>query len=364
MYFQFEDLRPDAPSFDSVMSRREGFLISVVGHALVVIFFLMVLPRLEFVNEWIERREKEAESRDAQRLEQQRMQQRQAGRFVFVQPLIDTEAPEPPNDGVLSDRDRMAMAPERSPAPTNPLPFARGNSPEFVIRPELAEYASGDGPILDSADGQPDGEIGEEDTALADGEAKETEMATDAETKVRTAEDEGSGQFDLAELGATAAGLPPVASRIPPAESRRPLSGGSLGEAIQNLDRYIDFESFDNPQGGGGQFGPSIQFDSMGVEFGPWIRRFIAQIKRNWLLPYAAMLKGWSGHSVITFNVYKNGSLTDVTVVDPSTTDSFNSSGRNALLASDPTQPLPPEYPADKAFFTVTFYYNERPPMY
>ena len=29
--------------------------------------------------------------------------------------------------------------------------------------------------------------------------------------------------------------------------------------------------------------------------------------------------------------------------------------------AFDPTQPLPPEYPADKAFFTVTFLYNETP---
>ena len=27
----------------------------------------------------------------------------------------------------------------------------------------------------------------------------------------------------------------------------------------------------------------------------------------------------------------------------------------------NPTQPLPPEYPSDKAFFTVTFFYNETP---
>ena len=34
----------------------------------------------------------------------------------------------------------------------------------------------------------------------------------------------------------------------------------------------------------------------------------------------------------------------------------------NALAASNPTQPLPPEYPDDKAFFTVTFFFNETPP--
>ena len=53
--------------------------------------------------------------------------------------------------------------------------------------------------------------------------------------------------------------------------------------------------------GAGGQFGPEIQFDTKGVEFGPWIRRFIAQVKRNWLIPYAAMsMKGhvvWSSLS-------------------------------------------------------------------
>ena len=33
-----------------------------------------------------------------------------------------------------------------------------------------------------------------------------------------------------------------------------------------------------------------------------------------------------------------------------------------ALSSSNPTQPLPPEYPDSKAFFTVTFFYNETPP--
>ena len=78
------------------------------------------------------------------------------------------------------------------------------------------------------------------------------------------------------------------------ANGRSPSAGGSLGEALKNLERYV--QTFDNPQGGGGQFGPEIQFDTKGVEFGPWIRRFVAQVKRNWLIPYAAMSQ--SGHVV------------------------------------------------------------------
>ena len=31
--------------------------------------------------------------------------------------------------------------------------------------------------------------------------------------------------------------------------------------------------------------GATIQFDTKGVEFGPWLRRFVAQVRRNWFVP-------------------------------------------------------------------------------
>ena len=150
---------------------------------------------------------------------------------------------------------------------------------------------------------------------------------------------------------------PDQASRSAGQSGRGAVSGGLLGDALKNLQRYV--QTFDNPTGGGGQFGPEIQFDTKGVEFGPWIRRFVAQVKRNWLVPYSAMSQ--SGHVVITFNVHKDGMITDLMVVGPSVIDSFNNAAFGALSSSNPTQPLPPEYPSDKAFFTVTFFYNESP---
>jgi len=90
------------------------------------------------------------------------------------------------------------------------------------------------------------------------------------------------------------------------------------------------------------------------------VRRFVAQVKRNWFIPYAAMTM--RGHVVLQFNVHKDGRITDIAVVGPSSVDAFNNAAANAILTSNPTEPLPPEYPADKAFFTVTFYYNEEPP--
>ena len=80
----------------------------------------------------------------------------------------------------------------------------------------------------------------------------------------------------------------------------------------------------------------------------------------DWTIaPYAAM--SMKGHVVITFNVHKDGSLTDLQVVGPSAVGAFNNAAFGALASSNPTAALPPEYPADKAFFTVTFFYNEEP---
>ena len=132
-----------------------------------------------------------------------------------------------------------------------------------------------------------------------------------------------------------------------------------LGDALRDLQKYVQQESYNNPNGGVNEFGPAIQFDTKGVEFGPWIRRFIAQVKRNWIVPNSAL--AMRGRVIIQFNVHKDGSITDLSVVRPSEIDSFNRSALNALMMSNPTTPLPPEYPDDRAFFTVTFFFNESP---
>ena len=83
-------------------------------------------------------------------------------------------------------------------------------------------------------------------------------------------------------------------------------------------------------------------------------------MKRGWFIPLqAASIKG---HVVITFNVHKDGTITDMAIRAPSEVDACNTAATGAVSTSNPTAPRPPEYPAEKAFFTLTFYYNEVPP--
>ena len=311
MYFDFEDNRPDTPTIARTMSSREIVLITVNLHLLFVVAILLG-PKLPFIKALEARRQQVQEE-----LRRQAAERQKSARFVFVQPRVDMKAPTPPPRPDLSDMDRRARTVERAPNPVNNLPFSRGNSPERMEAMAPASPARSAEPPRD--------------TAAPAGPHSETFMAPEST----------------------------VGPPKPPDTAPR-LTTGVIADAIRNVQKYTQKENFNNLGGGGLQeIAPSIQFDTKGVEFGPWLRRFVAQIRRNWFIPYAAMTM--HGHVVVTFYVHKDGRITDVTVAQPSSVDAFTLSARNAILASNPTIALPPEYPDDKAFFTVTFYFNENP---
>jgi TonB family protein len=316
MYFNFDDDRPDTPRITQPITRREVVLITINLHALVLILILLG-PRLPWVREALEARQQEIERIAREELERKRDQ----ARFVFVQPRVDMTAKPPPRAD-LSDLDRRAQTMERAPQPSNPLPFSRGNSPEFMeAEPPAATRTPTPAPAPNN---------GAPDPARPDLRLPEAPTAPQRPSETRQAEPRG----------------PAV---------------GVIADAIRNVRKYAQQENFSNQRGGQDQnVGESIQFDSKGVEFGPWLARFVAQVRSNWMIPQAAM--SMRGHVVITFFVHKDGRITDVTVAKPSSVDAFTLSARNAILTSNPTVPLPPEYPDDKAFFTVTFYFNEQPP--
>ena len=305
MLFDFDDRYRDIEPVGSAINRRDGVAVSIAVHVALFVA-LLFLPQLL------------PQRQDAQAVpppEQQRPENEPT--FVFVQPKMDLPPTRQPERAEMSDVDRSARTPDRMPELTNPLPAARGNSTERTeASPE--EKMRGDGPAPQPAPAAP---------------SVETPPATDPRTD------------------------PQMAMMQRP--QVQPPAGGSLGEALKNLQKYVQNESFNNQKGQTQEFGP-LQFDTKGVEFGPWIRRFVSQVRRNWFVPMAAMTM--RGRVVITFNVHRNGAISDVSVIRPSEIESFNTAAVNALLASNPTTPLPPEYPDNKAFFTVTFFYNENPP--
>lgn len=221
--------------------------------------------------------------------------------FVMMEPLRDRVAP-PKITAEASDLDRQAATRERAPLPNNPEPFSRGNTPEKVEGAPLAEPPRGS--------------------------------------------------------NAPAENVPPPEAPVilQPAPARTP--GEGLANSLRNLQKYLRDENFSNETGGQTQQDAQISFDSKGVDFGWWLRRFVAQVKGNWYIPQAAMVL--KGRVVITLFIHRNGAITDVTLIQSSGHPSLDSSAVNALRGSNPTVALPAEYPEDKVLFTVTFLYNTR----
>src|SRR6185295_7305856 len=117
MYFDFEDYRPDFAPVGRALTRLEVILLSIIFHLVMVIVILLSPkwfpklfappPRAAFVLQ----------------------PPQDQTRFVFVQPRLDRRALKPPLRAEPSDIDREAQSRARAPRPTNPLPFARGNTP-------------------------------------------------------------------------------------------------------------------------------------------------------------------------------------------------------------------------------------------
>jgi TonB family protein len=297
MYLDFEDHRPDTPRVPTAISVREGILMSIIFH-LGLVILLLVTPAGFFATEVDQTMVPVPQPKDPVQ-------------FVYMEPLVERPAPPRPT-AEASDQDRRASSPERPPQPQTVEPFSRGNTPEKTVSVPDERMVGPDAPV-----------------PAAPTPAQPTPPPPDPSAVL----------------------LPDLAPR--PTQ----LAGGRLGESLRDLQQYLRNDNFDNQRGGLAENRPDIQFDSRGVEFGPWIRRFVAQIKSNWNIPQAAMVN--SGHVVLQFNVHKNGTISDIRIVEASRIEGFNVAAMNAVRQSNPTLPLPPEYPLPAALFTVTFRYNE-----
>lgn len=207
----------------------------------------------------------------------------------------------PPPQAEASDLDRRATTVERPPEADNPAPLSRGNTPDKLVG----------GPVPEP----PKGANGSELTPP-----------------------------------------PPEAPVVLPDTATKAAGAEGLAKSLRNLQQYLRNENFSNDTGGQAQPDATINFDSRGVDFGWWLRRFVAQVKGNWYIPQAAMVL--KGRVVITLFIHRNGTISDVTIIQSSGHASLDSAAANALRGSNPTVALPVEYPESKVLFTVTFIYG------
>ena len=118
--------------------------------------------------------------------------------------------------------------------------------------------------------------------------------------------------------------------------------------------------------GGAGQVGNAVTILSPteGVDFSNYIQRLLATLKRNWyaVMPESAMM-GDQGVVFTTFQINHDGSVQapDPTLERTSGKDPLDRAAMSAIRASNPFEPLPPQFHGPYLRLRIVFLYNVRP---
>jgi len=227
MFFDSRTDTTDTPSIESAISRREGILLSSSSTWPSSPWSSM--PADPVVRDLLARAQLAAAERQA---EWERFA-RENARFVFVQPASISRT-RPPPQGRALDQDRAA-AHDRA--------AARRGEPDAVPARQLDRARGGAGE--ERAKGRGPGETaGDDASAVQDG-----------------GERQGTDSASI-DSGRSAAFVRPDGGA-----ARAPSAGGSLGDALRNLQRYVQGQSFDNPRAARGPLaGDPVRHE--GVEFG------------------------------------------------------------------------------------------------
>jgi TonB family protein len=285
----------------------------------------------------------------------------------LVVPLVPAPPPDAAPEAFPPPRaadDRLLIPKAMLPPPRdkiqefmNDLPFSEGNTDEFFTDEKVKEP----------------GKAGEEPEPEKPVEPEMVPESGEDESLSEKAEgeDAGNGGTDVADaraLGELIFGDPRLREERRPKVDIRPPeprpAPGKIGEggedgAFTDIRRFLAGARFENPEGGlVSNTGNTLYYNDRGANFVPWLRRMLAEVRRNWFVPYSVAFT--HGHVAVGISVARDGTVLDLRVLIPSGTSGFDNAAVGALRASR-LLPLPADYPGDRFELILVFWYNERP---
>jgi len=304
--------------------RRTMFLMSVVLHAVMVIFAL-VAPQLfrrgaAMLGIVLERRPRTETT------------------FLYMPPDL-LKLKRAPNTNLLSDKNRIAQgkAPKIDPNGLT-MPYSRGNT-------TLPEIAGGTPPVPPAPPpaASPGG-----------GQPSPSPPAPKKE----------DNQLRLMDVPARSGGGEQSQLRLPPlspgAAIQQSLQGAARGRASGALAGPGDSDSqFNNLRSNFSAGIAQILSDTRGVDFGPYLARVVYNVKRNWysVIPVSAQM-GEKGRVAIVFQIVKDGSVPQLRLVGSSGSEPLDNAALSAIKMSNPFPPLPEEFTGKDLVLQFIFLYN------
>src|SRR6266852_4008303 len=126
-----------------------------------------------------------------------------------------------------------------------------------------------------------------------------------------------------------------------------PMGGGNYGSGIRpRVDRRGDLE---------------ILSDTMGVDFGPYMRRLRQAVQEHWdpLIPQSAMPPEMKrGTVIIEFAILKDGRVAGLRIITPSGDTALDRAAYGAITYAIPLPQLPQNFSGDYLLLRAHFLYN------
>ena len=284
-------------------------------------------------------------------------------KFAYVKIPNDVASDKNPAARLLSDKNRRAR--QEVPTPPDAKKFSLDpHSVGDVITREKPDPSRPEG--RDTPEPPPPrpagGRGGKAPGAEEPREARAEQRAQAPGTPPLASNGPGSvraGTSAAAPSGAAAAELPAPAGE---GESASTAPRDRLTQALTDLKAGEFKFTFNNPAYlKNGSFG-TMSFDTQDFPWGDYARRLYVIIRNNWLerVPLAAR-EGIAGNSCQRFVIAKDGTIEEIINVRRSPVPPFNNAAADAIRASSPLPPLPPDFPHASEGVTFCFYYNMYP---
>ena len=148
-------------------------------------------------------------------------------------------------------------------------------------------------------------------------------------------------------------------------------SGIDWHSAIREVSKVASLggkEGLDLGQGGGGDKGYAANgepsFETQWFDWGEYAEGMVRRIRVNWLSVMPDLIKtGMRGHLVVRVTIHRDGSLSDIEILQNSGIPPYDFAAKKALEMSSPIAPLPKDFPNETERVTFGFFYNEEPPI-
>jgi TonB family protein len=245
-----------------------------------------------------------------------------------------------PLNAPLSDANRKASMPE----PTGPTPTTRpGDGSRAMYRPRSADDAGNR-----SAAAQPPPQ------AQAAQQQQQQSAAATAPQQQPQPSSRSALTFRQPTQQAAAAANGPVDLRSAIREVGKVASlGGRQGLDLGQL----------GGDKGSAEAGP-LSFETSWYDWGEYAESMVSKIRVHWEeeMPRPLLQTGMKGVVTIRFTIHRDGSITEVNIINSSGVAPYDYAAKKAIELASPLKPLPPDFPKETEHVTAMFYYNSEPP--